>query len=132
MKRKKRMPDLPGILHFVVNAATGGTPSVLPARNMTPIGKKRRAKNEYQHICHRKLLIVAKAMTPKTIATAIPAGLRSNRAMPTATAAILPQMFAISLSVSLSHSFMPPSFRGQCHNRGNPRQSCLRGLPKAR
>lgn len=26
VKRKKRMPDLPGILHFVVNAATGGTP----------------------------------------------------------------------------------------------------------
>jgi len=67
------MPDLPCILDFVVKAATEGTPSVLPARNMTPIGKKRRAKNEYQHICHRKLLIVAKAMTPKTIATAIPA-----------------------------------------------------------
>ena len=46
------------------------------------------------------------AIKPKTVATSKPAGLRSKRAIPTAMAAMLPKMFAMSLRVALSRSFI--------------------------
>ena len=84
----------------------GGGGSVLLPGYVEAIGKQGNAEQDNKRVDHRIPRMVEIAMMPKTVATSSPAGLRSKRAMPTAMAAMLPKMPAISLRVALSRSFM--------------------------